>query len=802
MNLPTAEQLEPRLLLSAGVLAAGQAQLFDFDGDGSDDAVLVNTGCSPIEYEHTGGVGLDRVDITADGGAFVTNTYVAHIGDTSATEDFLLGTVKVGVRVCYRGHRLQPIAGATSVDAGAIRRLKVGEGDVLWAGTSAGDIDNLILCHGDLYDVYAQGGLGTVVVGGDVLGSVFVNDGIGRLAAEDIDGASIIADTGRIGRLVADTITNYAYVDAVGMDKVLVGSITGGATLNVEQDLGRLNVGTIESATIIVGQDVDKMYVDTLSGSADGTTVSIGGYLQRLRANTITGGANGTLALTVGAGAGRICVGLLEGGQADAGGFASADVSIVGDVQNLCAGLITGGVSDGAGSLAMLNLSVSGDLLKLRASGLSGGESSNDGDAMALVNIGNDLLDARIGHIVGSGVVEACADPSVYLTVGHDIVLLAAGEISAGTATGDYAYASVWIEAYNDIAKITAGEIGGGSAEGDYSLTEVWILAGRDINFIGARRIHGGSASGEGALAGVHVKAGRNIDVICAGRISGTESVAYVDPTVQFIAGGDIGLVMAGRITGGQVAGAGAASSVLLEAQGVWAGTSGNIEQICAGTIDGGSADGAGALSYVKIHAANDITTLYADRISGGMATDGGYTYVSILAENDIVDFQAGTVIGSQSNDGDETSTSAVQIQAYNSIRSFIARRLVAGSDGTVNILAGVFDESGDLVGGTIEEMIVRHITGRGGVLNIAAGEDIEQLTACRIVSGNGEVNIVAGGDMTVDVRRVRSWTLQDETGVEFQAGGTVNDVRDSIRQEYISEGGEVEFPAPIDEAA
>ena len=57
---------------------------------------------------------------------------------------------------------------------------------------------------------------------------------------------------------------------------------------------------------------------------------------------------------------------------------------------------------------------------------------------------------------------------------------------------------------------------------------------------------------------------------------------------------------------------------------------------------------------------------------------------------------------------------------------------------------------------------------------------------------------MIAGGDITVDVRRVRSWSIGDDSGVEFYAGGEIDDVRDPINDEYEHEGEPVEFPVPI----
>ncbi|MCX5672803.1 MAG: hypothetical protein NTU94_15915, partial [Planctomycetota bacterium] len=257
--------------------------------------------------------------------------------------------------------------------------------------------------------------------------------------------------------------------------------------------------------------------------------------------------------------------------------------------------------------------------------------------------VGNDLVDARVGQIVGSTSDRPIADPQVTITAYHDIVRLVAGEISSGTANGYAASAGVRIEASNDILELAADQINGGMAVGD------------------------------GALAGVSIKANRNIGMLTAR------------------------------------------------------------------TINGGTASGPGALAYVQIWAGADIQNLLADSISGGQ-------------------------------------------------------------DGLVQILAGEYDIYGNLVGGNIVNMVVGEISGASGVVNIAAGGDIESLRAKRIISGaDGEVNIIAGGDITVDVKKVSSWILADgTTGVQFSAGGEVDDIRNTISSEFIDEGVPPEFPGPV----
>lgn len=86
-------------------------------------------------------------------------------------------------------------------------------------------------------------------------------------------------------------------------------------------------------------------------------------------------------------------------------------------------------------------------------------------------------------------------------------------------------------------------------------------------------------------------------------------------------------------------------------------------------------------------------------------------------------------------------------------------------------------------------------------MVNLAAGGDIDYLKACRILSGDGEVNILAGGDIVADVWCVRGWIDGEETGVEFRAGGEVNDLRGTIREEFLTEGEPVELPSPIEES-
>jgi hypothetical protein len=136
------ESLESRTLLSAsaGELAAGQAQLFDTNGDGRSDAVLVNTGTSAIEYDYVAGNGLKSVLLTADGGKFTTNMFVADVSDTSPTQDFSMGSTKISVDVCYGGARFRAVEGESSVIEGAIAQLEIGRGDLLAVQATTGGL--------------------------------------------------------------------------------------------------------------------------------------------------------------------------------------------------------------------------------------------------------------------------------------------------------------------------------------------------------------------------------------------------------------------------------------------------------------------------------------------------------------------------------------------------------------------------------------------------------------------------------------------------------------------------------------
>lgn len=92
------EALESRLLLDATLLTPGDGASFDFDGDGTDDAVIVNTGAADFSVDIAGSDGLS-VDVLGDGAGFVTNTWVDAY-DSVADDDFDLNYARIGSGLC------------------------------------------------------------------------------------------------------------------------------------------------------------------------------------------------------------------------------------------------------------------------------------------------------------------------------------------------------------------------------------------------------------------------------------------------------------------------------------------------------------------------------------------------------------------------------------------------------------------------------------------------------------------------------------------------------------------------------
>ncbi|MBN1553532.1 MAG: LEPR-XLL domain-containing protein [Phycisphaerae bacterium] len=744
MNRPLMETMEPRLLLSAGVLSAGQTEVFDLDGNGVNDAVLANLGAGDLEYEYSGGsTGFDVIRASQDGAAFRTNTWVASVEDTSATDDFDLTKVLLQKRTKFGGVWYDPVLGDSGVSAGAIDFLELGAAGTLQTATTEGDLLKLLLRDDATLDISSAGKIGTLCGFGDVSGSIQSAGDFDVLSADDLLGV-YIQTGGTLGKLVADNMTAGSYVQADALGQLIANVIDDGSVVSVVGSAGKIQVCTMEDMSITTGGDLNCLCAGTITGSASYSSIAVGGHMNHLCANVITGGVNGMLDISVGAGLDKLCVGLLSGGQAVDGGYASLSLSVIGELDVLCAGRISGGQAD-AGGFAMLNfgtqnLEVGGEIVeygnlgKLHATGMSGGEVTDGGETMLLMNVGYDLQCAHVGQMTGSGAIPATADPSIFLTVGHDIVTFTAGDITAGSAGADGAYAAVQIIAGNDIHKLSAGRIDGGTADGAYSTTEVRITAGGDIHCLCTNLISGGSAGADGASTGV-----------------------YID------AGGDIG-------------------------------------GICAGAILGGQADGLGAQTNVSVRAGNDIRKLCSGFITGGTSDNGASSYVNIVAEHDLVHACVGTILGSSNHFGG--CDPAVQIQAYNDIKCFTAWQIIAGQDGLVNILAGI-DGDGNIsgddgIGGSIEFMSVCCINGMGGEINIAAGGDIDYLQACCILSGDGDVNVIAAGDITVTACHVNGWIDGEETGVEFAAGGEVNDLRGTIRDEFITEGEPVELPTPI----
>ncbi|HHH76596.1 MAG TPA: hypothetical protein ENL03_06195, partial [Phycisphaerae bacterium] len=256
------ESLESRLLLS-GSLSGGESALFDFDGDGNNDAVLINTGSVNIEYDLAGADGL-AVNVTGDGAKFVTNTW-AQVDDTDGLDDFNLSLAKLGTKVRYGGNWYNPIIGDSTVQAGQVGELMIGAGSLSSLTASEGGVDFLRLCDGDLYDVFTMDEATIIDIDGDVLGSVYVMGDIDELMADNINGASVIADGGRIGLVCVSSITGGAFVQAESFGKIYAEEITGDAFVNSIGDIDRIYADEISGAIVNAGGNVDRIYADTIS---------------------------------------------------------------------------------------------------------------------------------------------------------------------------------------------------------------------------------------------------------------------------------------------------------------------------------------------------------------------------------------------------------------------------------------------------------------------------------------------------------------------------------------------------------
>jgi hypothetical protein len=143
-----------------------------------------------------------------------------------------------------------------------------------------------------------------------------------------------------------------------------------------------------------------------------------------------------------------------------------------------------------------------------------------------------------------------------------------------------------------------------------------------------------------------------------------------------------------------------------------------------------------------------------------------------------------------------------VQIQAYNNIDSFSATTILA--DGTVNILAGLngqgnrsgtLNSLNQLVGGSIQQMVVGAINGSGGSINIAAGGYINSLQASSISSGSGAVKVTAFNNMTLSVKQA---ARNSGGALTFAAGGQVIDLLHAIPGTLITQGITPTFPTLI----
>ena len=507
MRAPCLESLELRLLLST--LGPGQTAIVDVGG------VLVNNGPVPVDYNVVDGA--LTVTLTADGAKFITNL------PADVSGGFLLAAAKVGVAVRYRNVLYRAVAGDTTATVSAINRFDVGVGD-LDATTLTGGIGAILLGDGDLDAVSSAAAIGEIRAKGDILGTVSALGDIGLVSAGRIVGS--VASSGRITKLAVDEVTGS--VQAAGIGDLLAGAITGGA--------------------VTVTGNVDRLWADTITGAAD---IDVYGSVQLLRAKTISAGENAGLWITIDGNLAKFQVGLIDGGQAVGDwAMAATTLEVDGSIGIFDAGLITGGTAEGQGSQAFVQFYVGtyldngtvdgGDIGSLRAAAITGGESSGGGNTWVMFDIRHDLVDARVGQIVGSATDTPGTASSVQFYVANDVCHLAAGLISGGTAvsqfdeSGNLLYsgaAYVAIFAFNDIQELTAVRIDGGTAVGEEADAEVLISASNDIDFIRVNEITGG----DGGI--VTIDAGNDIVSMVVNRI-----VLTADGEISIQAGGDITL--------------------------------------------------------------------------------------------------------------------------------------------------------------------------------------------------------------------------------------------------------------------
>jgi len=506
VRAPCLESLELRLLLST--LGPGQTAIVDVGG------VLVNNGPVPVDYNVVDGA--LTVTLTADGAKFITNL------PADVSGGFLLAAAKVGVAVRYRNVLYRAVAGDTTATVSAINRFDVGVGD-LDATTLTGGIGAILLGDGDLDAVSSAAAIGEIRAKGDILGTVSALGDIGLVSAGRIIGS--VESSGQIAKLAVDEITGA--VQAAGIGDLLAGAITGGA--------------------VTVTGNVDRLWADTITGAAD---IDGDGSVQLLRAKTISAGENAGLWITIDGDLAKLQVGLIDGGQAVGDwAMAATTLEVDGSIGIFDAGLITGGTAEGQGSQAFVQFYVGtylddgvagGDVGSLRAAAITGGESSGGGNTWVMFDIRHDLVDARVGQIVGSATDTPGTASSVQFYVANDVCHLAAGLISGGTAvsqfdeSGNLLYsgaAYVAIFAFNDIQELTAVRIDGGTAVGEEADAEVLISASNDIDFIRVNEITGG----DGGI--VTIDAGNDIVSMVVNRI-----VLTADGEISIQAGGDITL--------------------------------------------------------------------------------------------------------------------------------------------------------------------------------------------------------------------------------------------------------------------
>ena len=740
---PVIEFLEQRLCLSGTVLAAGQTAVFDFNGDGRPDGVLVNTGSVAFSYSVTGGNGL-AISLLANGASLATNTWV-NVAEGTPTANYGLASANVGQSLVQGGRFYNSITGVSTVTAESIGTFTDWQGDVGNITTLAGNLGTLKISNGNLDGGLIIGSASTINVSGNILGSITVANNIGSLTFNNLYGNA------------ADLI------------------VTAGG-----------NIGTITANTISGG-----------TAAGDQLGLYAGNGLGQLTANQMTGGTNSSLDFAVKGGISTLNIGTLDGGTATAGNHSQAAISVDGNLGKLIANQIIGGHGTGQAQLVVsidqyldstgtLQL---GDLGNLQANTISGGDTGGQLNTFDLY-VYHDLSTACIGQVLGSGggtltggSTSGCGNGSGY---------------QGGSCSGSNGYSGGGYSGYQggSCSGYSGGYSGyqGGSCSGSngysgggYSGYQGGSCSGYSGGYSG---YPGGSCSGSNGYSGGGYSGYQGGS--CSGSNSysggqggsctgsqGSRGSATCDPAVNIDVGHNILNFAANQITGGT------ATAGELSYMAIVAGN--DIVKFSANSIVGGSASGAGSLSYMQVDAGHDIDQFSASSVAGGTTSNGGRAYVDLLGEHNIVNMNLGAVTAGANNAAGQTSAPSVQIHAYNAIQNFSATSMTAVNGGAIDLLAGV--GPGGVISGDPNSLGVAQPASLGqvtigaisaasnGDITIGASGNLSLLNASSVsATGGGQVDVIAGQNMTLQIAYVQAQPQHGGSGpgAAFTSGGSI----------------------------